>query len=125
MLKQFDILEENVTRMCLCKVPHLEPMFLNGLLFFFKVIESITSYREPQPEFEAMYLLMPTNQNVDRVIRDFSGKKQYAAAHLFFIEGEFLFQSAEAASRGLLQLANICTMALSLSKGLRNHCFND
>jgi hypothetical protein len=55
------------------------------------VIESITSHREPQPEFEAMYLLMPTNQNVDRIIRDFSGPtKQYAASHLFFIEGEGL-----------------------------------
>ncbi|KAF5361824.1 hypothetical protein D9756_002266 [Leucocoprinus leucothites] len=71
VLKQFDILEENVT-----------------------LIESITSHREPQPEFEAMYMLMPTNQNVDRIIRDFTEKKQYAAAHLFFIEGiaEPLFQ---------------------------------
>lgn len=35
-----------------------------------------------------MYLLMPTNQNVDRIIRDFSGNtKQYAAGHLFFVEG--------------------------------------
>ena len=50
-------------------------------------IESITNYREPQPQ-EAMYLLMPTTQNVDRVIRDFAdGRKQYGAAHLFFIEG--------------------------------------
>ncbi|KXN92397.1 Protein transport protein sec1 [Leucoagaricus sp. SymC.cos] len=71
VLKQFDVLEENVT-----------------------LIESITSRREPQPEFEAMYLLMPTNQNVDRIIGDFNGRKQYAAAHLFFIEGlaEPLFQ---------------------------------
>ena len=31
---------------------------------------------------------MPTTQNVDRVIRDFSGgKQQYAAAHLFFVDG--------------------------------------
>jgi hypothetical protein len=56
------------------------------------VIESIANNREPQPEYEAMYLLMPTNQNVDRVIRDFSGNtKQYAAGHLFFVEGELLF----------------------------------
>ncbi|KAI0629391.1 Sec1-like protein [Trametes polyzona] len=64
VLKQFDILEENVT-----------------------LIESITSHREPQ-QFEAMYLLMSTSQNVDRIIRDFSnGRQQYAAAHLFFIDG--------------------------------------
>ncbi|KAJ7698949.1 Sec1-like snare protein [Mycena rosella] len=65
VLKQFDILEENVT-----------------------LIESITNYRDPQPEFEAMYLLMPTTQNVERVIKDFSNTRQYAAAHLFFIDGE-------------------------------------
>ncbi|KAJ7087363.1 Sec1-like snare protein [Mycena belliarum] len=64
VLKQFDILEENVT-----------------------LIESITNYRDPQPEFEALYLLMPTSQNVERIIKDFSGARQYAAAHLFFIDG--------------------------------------
>ncbi|KAI9062524.1 Sec1-like protein [Trametes sanguinea] len=72
VLKQFDILEENVT-----------------------LIESITSHREPQPQFEAMYLLMSTSQNVDRIIRDFSnGHQQYAAAHLFFVDGlaEHLFE---------------------------------
>ncbi|KAL0953723.1 hypothetical protein HGRIS_004913 [Hohenbuehelia grisea] len=71
VLKQFDILQENVT-----------------------LIESITNYRDPQPEFEAMYLIMSTSQNVDRIIRDFDGRKQYAAAHLFFIDGleERLFQ---------------------------------
>ena len=31
---------------------------------------------------------MPTTQNVDRIIKDFSdGTQQYAAAHLFFVEG--------------------------------------
>ncbi|KAJ3787586.1 Sec1-like snare protein [Lentinula aff. detonsa] len=64
VLKQFDILEENVTQ-----------------------IESISNYRDPQPGLEAMYLIMPTNQNIDRVIQDFTGTPQYAGAHLFFIEG--------------------------------------
>ncbi|KAF7795046.1 hypothetical protein EIP86_006190 [Pleurotus ostreatoroseus] len=72
VLKQFDILEENVT-----------------------LIEAITNYREPQPTMEAMYLIMPTSPNIDRVIRDFSnGHQQYSAAHLFFIDGlpEGLFE---------------------------------
>ncbi|KAG2011621.1 Ras opposite [Coprinopsis cinerea AmutBmut pab1-1] len=71
VLKHFDILQENVT-----------------------LIESISNHREPQPEFEAMYLLMPTRQNVERIIRDYSGRLQYGGAHLFFIEGlsEELFQ---------------------------------
>lgn len=50
-------------------------------------IESISNYRDPQPGLEAMYLIMPTNQNIDRVIQDFSGTPQYAGVHLFFIEG--------------------------------------
>ncbi|KAI0923481.1 hypothetical protein AcW1_006426 [Taiwanofungus camphoratus] len=57
-------------------------------------VESITNYRESQT-FEAMYLLMSTSQNVDRVIRDFSnGNQTYAGAHLFFIDGldEQLFE---------------------------------
>ncbi|KAF7365513.1 hypothetical protein MVEN_00424400 [Mycena venus] len=71
VLKQFDILEENVT-----------------------LIESINTYRDPQPEFEALYLLMPTSQNIDRIIKDFTGTRQYAAAHCFFIDGleEQLFE---------------------------------
>ncbi|CAK5269873.1 unnamed protein product [Mycena citricolor] len=64
VLKQFDILEENVT-----------------------LIESINTHRDPQPEFEALYLLMSTTQNVDRITKDFGSTRQYAAAHVFFIEG--------------------------------------
>lgn len=84
VLKQFDILEENVTRMS-----QSGSMFLsNRPLSTLTVIESITNYREPQPGFEAMYLVMSTSQNVDRIIRDFSdGSQQYAAAHLFFVDG--------------------------------------
>ncbi|PFH51850.1 hypothetical protein AMATHDRAFT_84920 [Amanita thiersii Skay4041] len=88
VLKQFDILEENVT-----------------------LIESISNRRDPQPGFEAVYLLMPTTQNVDRIIRDFTQQQQYAAAHLFFIEGlsEPLFQRltsspAEPYLKGLREL---------------------
>ncbi|KAK1235695.1 syntaxin binding protein 1 [Marasmius sp. AFHP31] len=70
VLKQFDILEENVTQ-----------------------IESISNYREPQGGFEALYLIMPTTQNVDRILKDWNNQ-QYAGAHLFFVDGlpETLFQ---------------------------------
>lgn len=57
---------------------------------WFTVIESITTNREPQPGFEAVYLLMPTTENIGRIIRDFEGRQQYAAAHIFFIEGVLL-----------------------------------
>ncbi|KAF5383619.1 hypothetical protein D9615_003550 [Tricholomella constricta] len=89
VLKQFDILEENVT-----------------------LIESINSNRDPQPAYEAIYLLMPTSQNVDRIIKDFAGAvKQYAGAHLFFVDGleEQLFEKltsspAEPFLRGLREV---------------------
>lgn len=56
------------------------------------MIESITNYREPQ-DTEAIYLLMPTSQNVDRIIRDFDdGRRQYAKAHLIFIDGLWLYR---------------------------------
>ncbi|KAF9006050.1 Sec1-like snare protein [Cyathus striatus] len=89
VLKQFDVLQENVTQ-----------------------IENIANNRDVQPGFEAIYLLMPTSQNVDRIIRDFSdGRQHYAGAHLFFVEGlaESLFQRltaspAEPFLKGLKEL---------------------
>jgi syntaxin-binding protein 1 len=81
VLKQFDILEENVTRMSYAQ--SFRELYLNCPI----VIESISSSRDPQPDFEAVYLLMPTSQNVERIIDDFSGRRQYAAAHLFFLDG--------------------------------------
>ncbi|KAI9638768.1 Sec1-like protein [Dioszegia hungarica] len=50
-------------------------------------VEPLHSPRHPQG-IEAVYLLTPTSQNVDRVIADFSlGRRTYKAAHLFFIDG--------------------------------------
>lgn len=36
---------------------------------------------------DAIYLLTPTSQNVDRIIADFSGRRTYNSAHLYFIDG--------------------------------------
>ena len=86
VLKQFDILEENVTRMCNHWLSRVLPSHM-----YHVVIEAITNWREPQPSMEAIYLVMPTSQNVDRIIRDFSdGRRQYGAAHLFFIDGMYV-----------------------------------
>lgn len=52
-------------------------------------IDQITAHRQPEPSMEAMYLLMPTTQNVDRIVRDFSGQQMYAGAHLFFTDRTF------------------------------------
>jgi syntaxin-binding protein 1 len=86
VLKQFDILEENVTRALLLPIDIRPRLCLT--LGLFKVIESITNNREAQPSFDAVYMLMPTSANIDRIVRDFSGgRQQYAGAHLFFIDG--------------------------------------
>jgi syntaxin-binding protein 1 len=73
-------------------------------------IDVITNRRSAEPRLEAVYLLMPTSQNVELVLSDYnpnpqptnsksSRKKevappaqqeppQYAGAHLHFIDGE-------------------------------------
>lgn len=51
-------------------------------------VEPLHSAREPMG-VDAIYLLTPTAQNVDRIIADFAnGRRTYKAAHLFFIDGE-------------------------------------
>jgi hypothetical protein len=51
-------------------------------------IEPLHSPRPPQP-LDAVYLLTPTSQNVDRIIADFSnGRKTYKSAYLYFIDGK-------------------------------------
>ena len=52
-------------------------------------VDQITAHRHPEPSMEAMYLLMSTTQNIDRIIRDFSGQQMYAGAHLFFTDRTF------------------------------------
>jgi syntaxin-binding protein 1 len=87
VLKKFDILEENVTRELDTTTTRFSPGITHQSCVD-QVIESITSHREAQPGLDAVYLLMPTSANVDRIIRDFSGgRQQYAGAHLFFIDG--------------------------------------
>ena len=53
---------------------------------------------------------MPTTQNVDRIIKDFAGQKQYAAAHLFFTEGT--------ASSSLHFVLSIISKSIGLSEQL-------
>lgn len=55
-------------------------------------VENIEHKRQPQPTFEACYLLTPTSANVDRIIRDLAPQQQgkppqYAAGHIFFVDG--------------------------------------
>ena len=49
---------------------------------------------EAQPDQEAMYLLMPTTRNVERIINEFSnGHRQFKRVHLFFVDGTSLLSN--------------------------------
>ncbi|OCF34392.1 syntaxin-binding protein 1 [Kwoniella heveanensis BCC8398] len=61
--KNFDILQQNVTS-----------------------VEPLHSPRAPM-SVDAIYLLTPTSQNVDRILADFQGRRTYKSAHLYFIDG--------------------------------------
>ena len=50
-------------------------------------VEPLQSPRGPQ-SLDAIYLLTPTSQNVNRIIADFEGRRTYKSAHLYFIDGE-------------------------------------
>ncbi len=67
VLKMYDILQENVAQ-----------------------VDNIELSRAPQSSLEACYLLTPTSQNVDRIIRDLApdaGRQPtYAAGHIFFVD---------------------------------------
>lgn len=94
VLKTYDVLEENVTGAHLfagCNSTWLLkcPKLLRNL-----VIESMAGQRSPQ-NLEAIYFLMPTNKNVDAIIRDFDrqssgGTNVYLGAHLYFMDRTWL-----------------------------------
>lgn len=53
-------------------------------------VEPLMSPREKM-SVDAIYLLTPTAQNVERIIADFaSGRDTYKSAHLYFVDGEWL-----------------------------------
>ena len=61
---------------------------------------------------------MPTTQNVDRIIKDYTNRKQYPAAHLFFIEGRpsnFYLRIALLMTLGLIGLSEQLFVKLTSS----------
>jgi hypothetical protein len=75
-----DVVETNTPH------PHVIHVLLSPHGTSHSVIEVITNHREPQ-SLEAVYILMPTTENIRRVIRDFTpGNERYSAAHLFFTD---------------------------------------
>lgn len=62
-------------------------------------VENIEHNRQPQPSFEACYILTPTSANVDRIVKDLTQAQgrppQYAAGHVFFVDGECRLSAEE------------------------------
>lgn len=93
-LKEADILSERVTGTYYCGSPSAMATVLLYRLGLradcVAAIDLITSFRAPEPNMDAIYLLMPTTQNIDRIIRDFTDKQTYAGAWLHFTDRECL-----------------------------------
>ncbi|KAJ9117921.1 hypothetical protein QFC20_000202 [Naganishia adeliensis] len=74
------------------------------------------SPRAPQPTLDAVYLLTPTTQNVQRVLADFEhGRRTYRHVHLYFIDGQSIL---------LFTLSRLSTSPLGVSDRLAEQITN-
>ncbi|VDO60880.1 unnamed protein product [Heligmosomoides polygyrus] len=75
------------------------------------IVEDLAKRREPLPSLEAIYLIAPTKESIDRLIADYAVRNQYKCAHVFFTEActDTLFSelSRSAAARHIKTLKEI------------------
>lgn len=50
------------------------------------IVEDLNKRREPLTALDAIYLIAPTKESVDKLMGDFSGRNQYKCCHIFFTE---------------------------------------
>lgn len=50
------------------------------------IVEDLNKRREPLTSLDAIYLIAPTKESIEKLIADFSGRNQYKRAHVFFTE---------------------------------------
>ncbi|CAD5234992.1 unnamed protein product [Bursaphelenchus xylophilus] len=50
------------------------------------IVEDLNKRREPLPALDAIYLISPTKDSIEKFLQDFSGRVQYKRAHLFLTE---------------------------------------
>uniref|UniRef100_A0A1I7TW79 Syntaxin-binding protein 1 n=1 Tax=Caenorhabditis tropicalis TaxID=1561998 RepID=A0A1I7TW79_9PELO len=75
------------------------------------IVEDLNKRREPLPTLEAIYLIAPTAESIDKLIQDYCVRNQYKCAHVFFTEAcsDQLFStlSKSAAARFIKTLKEI------------------
>lgn len=50
------------------------------------IVEDLSKRREPLPSLEAIYIIAPTKDSIEKLIGDYTVRNQYKAAHVFFTE---------------------------------------
>ncbi|CEF69781.1 Protein ROP [Strongyloides ratti] len=50
------------------------------------IVEDINKRREPLTNLDAIYLITPTKDSIDKLVQDFTIRMQYRRAHVFFTE---------------------------------------
>lgn len=50
------------------------------------IVEDLNKRREPLLALDAIYIIAPTKESIDKLIADFAGRNQYKCAHIFFTE---------------------------------------
>ena len=59
--------------------------------FLCPVVESLSKSRQPLPHLEAIYVVVPSEENIEFIKKDFSGTSpMYKTAHIFFLESKSL-----------------------------------
>jgi syntaxin-binding protein 1 len=75
------------------------------------IVEDLNKRREPLHNLEAIYLIAPTRESIEKLIQDFTVRIQYKCAHVFFTEAcpdqLFSMLSKSAAARFIKTLKEI------------------
>ncbi len=54
------------------------------------VVESLSKARQPLPHLEAIYVVVPSEENIEAIKKDYSGASpMYKSAHIFFLESKY------------------------------------
>lgn len=72
------------------------------------VVEKLETERQPMPGLDVLYLVTPTDEAIDWIIRDFTGRQKYHQAHLSFTSRVTQSMMARLANSELLASVKSC-----------------